>query len=220
MSPLGATEGARRQLDWRSGVSSLLEDGQGPRGAIEKVDRTSRSKLTLDDIRHLDLSGWRLSRRHRHRLLPTRRRADFVGNRFGTGPVIRLVITRSATVPNQRRENAGDLQWGGDEVLKLSRLASSSHRLRYRPAPPIDHRHSRPCEVHTNYETHHRLCWRSSTVSACSKSKVLTANTIVARTNVDQNYGDHACAKRPCSCRRQRDGVLALGMEMPRQVAR
>jgi peptide/nickel transport system substrate-binding protein len=182
-------------------MASLIENGQAREGAIEKVDDyTVRLNLSASDIslipgmadypalivhRSFDESG-----------------ASFVANPIGTGP-FELVDHQVGNRAEFRRRENGEW-WNGEVYL------DGVEFIDYGTDPAAMVSAFEAMEVHTNYETTTDYVAILDGLGL-QKSEVLTANTIVARVNVEQEpYGDQN-VRRALQLAVDNATVLALG---------
>ena len=192
-------------------LSSLIdpETKKAREGAIEKVDdMTVRLNLNAPDISIIaglaDYPGLVV-----HPSFDETGR-DFVGNPIGTGPFELVSYEVGNRVVLKRRENG--TWWGGEPHL------DGIEFIDYGTDPSAQISAFEAAEVHTNYETTADFVEILDSLGL-EKSEVVTATTIVARTNVNNEpYGDQR-VRKALQLAVDNATVLALGYNNAGEVA-
>ena len=191
-------------------MAALMEDGQAREGAIEKIDDYT-VKLNLNDSDISIIPGMAdYPALIVHRSFEETG-SDFVGNPIGTGPFELVDHQVGNRAEFKRRENGGDW-WGGEVYL------DGVEFIDYGTDPAAMVSAFEAMEVHTNYETTTDYVAILDGLGL-QKSEVLTANTIVARTNVEQEPYTDQRVRNALQLAVDNATVLALGYGNAGEVA-
>lgn len=181
-------------------MAALIADGKAREGAIVKVDdHTVQLNLLEPDISIIvGMVDYPALIVH-----PSFEEtgSDFVNNPIGTGPFELVEYSAANRAVYQRRESGW---WGGEAYL------DGIEFIDYGTDPSAMLSAFESQEVHTNYETTADYVDILDGLGL-QKSEVMTTNTIVARTNIEQEpYGDER-VRRAMTLAVDNATVLALG---------
>jgi peptide/nickel transport system substrate-binding protein len=184
-------------------MGTLVDEASGKarEGAIEKVDdMTVRLVLTAPDIALIpSLTDYPALVVHRSF---DETGADFVSNPIGTGPFELVSYAVGERVVYKRRENG--TWWNGDVYL------DGVEFIDYGTDPAAMVSAFESGEVHTNHETSADYVAILEGIGL-ETSEVVTASTIVARTNVDNAPYEDERVRRALQLAVDNATVLALG---------
>ena len=184
-------------------LGSMVDEATGKlrEGSIETVDdMTVKLKLTMPDIALIpNLTDYPALIVHRS-FDETGR--DFVKNPIGTGPFELVSYDVGQKVVYKRREDGK--WWGGEAYL------DGVEFIDYGTDPSAMVSAFEAGEVHTNHETSADYVSILEGVGAIT-SEVVTASTIVARTNVDNKPYDDQKVRNALQLAVDNSVVLALG---------
>ena len=135
---------------------------------------------------------------------------DFVANPIGTGPFELVSYEVANRVILKRREDGK--WWGGEPYL------DGIEFIDYGPDPSATVSAFEAGEIHTNYETTADYVEILDSIGL-ERSEVVTAATIVARTNVNSAPYDNQSVRRALQLAVDNSTVLALGYDNAGEVA-